>query len=182
MKKHCLVTMMLVYCSFNSFSQNKESKTISQHSFFAEIGGPGIGFSANFDRRLKSSSLGFGARVGFGFITRHTYADSMLWDGPRFWNRKKQSIGTIPVQLNYIFCKEGSPHTFEAGAGLTFLTKKTEIEDFKGEGPSLVYGSVCFMYRRQPVKGGFSWRIGITPQIAKNLICPSAGASIGYNF
>jgi hypothetical protein len=181
MKKHCLVTMMLFYCSFSSFSQNKESNSYTQNSFFAEIGGPGIGFSANFDCRFKPSSFGFGARIGIGFIIRSTPDSLERWN-ESFLPRNAESIGTIPLQLNYIFGKQGSPHTFEVGAGLTFLTKKAEIKDFKGEGPTITYGTVCFMYRRIPVKGGFSWRIGITPHIAKNLICPSAGVSIGYNF
>jgi hypothetical protein len=38
------------------------------------------------------------------------------------------------------------------------------------------------MYRRQPVNGGFSWRVGFTPLIAKGYVQGFAAASVGYNF
>lgn len=73
-------------------------------------------------------------------------------------------------------------HTFEVGAGITIIGKKLEVLDFYDDDASSVFGSASFMYRRQPKEGGFSWRIGFTPLIAKGYIQPFAGASVGYNF
>jgi hypothetical protein len=44
-------------------------------------------------------------------------------------------------------------------------------------------GHFNFMYRRQPVDGGFSWRIGITPIInTDGDIYPFAAIGLGYSF
>ena len=45
-----------------------------------------------------------------------------------------------------------------------------------------LFGTFSFMYRRQPVNGGFSWRIGFTPLIAKSYIHAFGAVSVGYNF
>src|SRR5687768_14198583 len=83
-------------------------------AFYAELGGPGILFSANIDSRFKQSSLGLGGRAGIGFVT----ADDGDYD-PQTGNYtyRNRSIITVPVQLNYIFGKPTSVHTFEVGAG-----------------------------------------------------------------
>jgi hypothetical protein len=149
-----------------------------QMSFYAELGGPGILFSANIDGRFSKSFLGFGGRVGIGFVTTDTY------DANNNNNWETRSVATFPVQLNYIFGKPNSVHTFEVGAGATFTSKKIDpfgFNDYNEEGQS-VFGTASFMYRRQPKDGGFSWRIGFTPIIGGGFIQPSGGFSVGYNF
>lgn len=155
-----------------------QQKTVpGQMSFYAELGGPGILFSANIDGRFSKSVLGFGGRVGIGFVTTDTYeANSNNWE--------TRSVATFPLQLNYIFGKPNSVHTFEVGAGATFTSKKIDpfgFADYNEEGQS-VFGTASFMYRRQPKDGGFSWRIGFTPIISGGFIQPSGGVSVGYNF
>jgi hypothetical protein len=76
---------------------------------------------------------------------------------------------TFPVQLNYIFGKEGSAHTFEVGGGITYVSKKMEIMNFYDDRETQLFGTFCFMYRRQPINGGFSWRIGFTPLVEKDI-------------
>ena len=149
-----------------------------QMSFYAELGGPGILFSANIDGRFSKSFLGFGGRVGLGFFTTDPYDDN----NNNKWETR--SVATFPVQLNYIFGKPNSVHTFEVGAGATFTSKKIDpfgFNDYNEEGQS-VFGTASFMYRRQPKDGGFSWRIGFTPIIGGGFIQPSGGFSVGYNF
>ena len=89
---------------------------------------------------------------------------------------------TFPIQLNYIFGKPSSVHSFEAGAGVTFTSKKIDPFGYSDSGPTSVFGTASFMYRRQPKDGGFSWRIGFTPIIGGGYIQPSGGVSVGYNF
>lgn len=43
---------------------------------------------------------------------------------------------------------------------------------------SSLFGTASFMYRRQPLKGGFTWRIGFTPIIANGYIMPSGAARV----
>jgi hypothetical protein len=149
--------------------------TIAQTTFFAELGGPGILFSANIDRRFKKSNLGWGARVGLGFISGdYEYDDNGYY--------RQRSVLTFPVQVNYVFGKGESPHTFEVGAGFTALGKKIDVFGYSDSGATSIMGTAAFMYRRQPKNGGFAWRIGFTPFIYDGYIQASGGVSVGYAF
>lgn len=174
---------ILAICSLlftTAFSQEEKSasKVPGQTSFFAELGGPGILFSANIDRRFKASRLGFGWRAGIGFTTGDEWKTDN--NGLIYW--EPASVLTVPAQLNYIFGQSSSPHTFEVGAGITYVSKEIEIFDYYDDKSSQWFGTFSFMYRRQPVNGGFSWRIGFTPIVAKGYIQPSGAVSVGYNF
>ena len=173
----CFTLVAILYTS--AFSQNKTAivKTPGRTSFYAELGGPGILFSVNMDSRFKASSLGWGGRFGLGFVTAD---ESRIINGN--YNYNLVSVVTIPAQINYIFGNGESPHTFEVGAGLTYVGKKLEIFNFYDDKASKLFGSASFMYRRQPLKGGFTWRIGFTPLIANGYIQPTGGASVGYSF
>lgn len=157
-----------------------EEKTVKQ--FYTEMGGPGIIFSADFDTRfIKSKQTGLGMRIGLGFTFKDNeeYIDDNGYTQYRF-----RTIGTIPVGINYLFGKETSPHTFEAGAGITILTSSVEMLNYEGhQKAGNIMGFFSFMYRRQPINSGFTWRIGFTPLIntAGDLV-PFGAAGIGYSF
>lgn len=174
-----LSLFILVNVSYaqSASSGGNVSKVPGQTSFYAELGGPGILFSANIDRRFKPSRLGFGGRIGIGFVT----ADDIR-ETPNGAIYDPVSVITVPAQLNYIFGNDDTPHTFEVGAGVTYVGKKLEILNFYEEKRSQWFGSFSFSYRRQPIKGGFSWRLGFTPLVARGYIQPSGAASVGYNF
>lgn len=173
--KFLLAFLALIIISGNSFAQSNENeKPKGNSSFFAEGGGPGIMFSLNIDKRFNSSRFGLGARAGLGFVTGWQYNDQTYFD--------LSSAITVPVQLNYVFGKENSPHSLEAGGGVTYVSKKFDIMEFYDEKQTQVFGTVSFMYRRQPKDGGFSWRAGFSPLIGKDLIQLFGGVSIGYNF
>ena len=152
-------------------------KVAGRTSFYAEIGGAGILFSANIDHRFKPSHLGLGMRGGVGFVS--TYEENDL--NPNSYGRDV-SILTLPVQLNYIFGKENSHHTFEVGGGLTLTGRKIDPLNYYEDRKSQVFGNFSFMYRRQPKDGGFMWRIGFTPLVSRGYIQPFGGVSIGYSF
>ena len=174
--------LLLVACLFISslvIAQEKnESSRPGQMSFYAEVGGPGILFSANFDARFTKSALGFGGRIGIGFLTHDEYHYDSIYYG----NYKTKSVATFPIQLNYIFGKPSSVHSFEVGAGVTFIGKEIDLFYYDERNPSAVYATASFMYRRQPKDGGFSWRIGFTPIMGRGYIQPSGAVSVGYNF
>ena len=151
--------------------------TVAQTQFFAELGGPGVLFSANIDRRFAKSHLGWGGRVGLGFVS-----GDYEYDNANGYYYRQRSVFTLPLQVNYIFGKANSPHTFEVGAGATILGKKIDVFDLYNAGGSSVLGTASFMYRRQPADGGFAWRIGFTPFVSDGFIQPSGGVSVGYSF
>lgn len=170
--------MLFVLCLFMSnllFAQESTTSDIpGQNSFYAELGGPGILFSANIDRRFTKSNLGIGGRAGIGFVT-----DDF---GDFFNDYEPKSVLTIPIQLNYIFGKPNSVHSFEVGAGATFTGRKVDLFSFRNNVGQSVFGTASFMYRRQPTEGGFSWRLGFTPVVAGSYVQASGGVSVGYNF
>lgn len=180
MRKLLLVLLILSGC-INLFAQTSEKtdKPITGHtSFYAELGGPGILFSANIDKRFKNSNLGWGGRVGLGFVSGYLTPDTGIFS----YRDNISSVVTVPVQINHIFGKPNSPHTFEVGAGVTFTGKKIEVFDFYDNRRSSIFGTASFMYRRQPLDGGFMWRIGFTPIIAKGYIQAFGGVGVGYSF
>ena len=160
-------------------AQSASKAVPGRTSFYAELGGPGILFSANIDTRFKPSHLGLGGRAGIGFVT----ASEEKYNPETGYNEYEDvSVLTVPVQLNYIFGKGNSPHTFEVGGGLTFVGQKLDIMNFYGDKKSNLFGTFSFMYRRQPVDGGFTWRIGFTPLVAQGYIQPFGAVGVGYNF
>ncbi len=180
MKKGLLLITAFAF-SVALFAQPKNTvgKYPGRTQFFAEVGGPGILFSANIDTRFAGSSLGWGGRIGLGFYTGEEYNYN---NGNYYGNYYSQSVVTVPLQINYIFGKLDSPHTFEVGGGLTISGKKIDIMNYNDSSRSSLFGTASFMYRRQPLKGGFTWRIGFTPIIANGYIMPSGAASVGYSF
>jgi len=169
----------LFFSSYFIFPGFRKNITNSQgrNSFYAEFGGPGILFSANIDRRIKPSSEGWGFRGGLGFVT----ADEVeTVNGIDYYN--PTSAMTALAQLNYVFGKRDSPGAFEVGAGATYVTKELEFMNFYDDKKSNFFGTFSFMYRRQPLNGGFSWRAGFTPLFAKGYVQASGALSLGYNF
>jgi hypothetical protein len=183
---HKLLIAFLALCSSTMLlaqTNEKAGKPSTGHtSFYAEMGGPGILFSANIDKRFKNSNLGWGGRIGLGFVSGYILPDTGIY----YYNNNQSSVVTVPVQINHVFGKPNSPHTFEVGAGLTVTGKKIDIfNNYNYNDPNKgtsFYGTASFMYRRQPIDGGFMWRIGFTPIISKGFIQPSGGVSVGYSF
>jgi len=170
------LSFLIAFLFVSSFGIAQNKMVPGQMSFYAELGGPGILFSANIDGRFSKSTLGFGGRAGVGFVTTDIYDDNS-------GNYETKSVATFPIQLNYIFGKSNSVHTFEVGAGATFTSQKIDPFGFNNNTPTTsIFGTASFMYRRQPKDGGFSWRIGFTPIIGNGFIQPSGGVSVGYNF
>src|SRR5215217_2262011 len=156
--KKLILLLAVSLCSGYVLYAQSETKTVpGRTSFYAELGGPGILFSANIDTRFKATHLGWGGRAGIGFVTG---TEDEYDPATGYYNYEDVSVISVPVQLNYIFGKASSPHTFEVGAGLTYLGRKLEIMNFYDDKATQLFGTFSFMYRRQPAEGGFTWRIG----------------------
>jgi hypothetical protein len=180
------IIFLLIAMAFILVSQPvKSQEKISGKQIYAEFGGPGVLFSANFDSRFKSGeTLGFGYRLGLGFSFYEFEESTSTYDsGYSYYESYTHSYYTIPVGLNYVFGKKSSPHTFEVGAGATFLTRSVSIFYFDEAKKGNVIGNISFMYRRQPSDGGFTWRIGFTPIVGTSGdLFPSGAIGIGYAF
>src|SRR5215470_6381869 len=85
-----------ISCSAQKNTSPSDENSLAQTSFYAELGGPGILFSANIDRRFTKSNLGIGGRIGIGFVSGYFGTDANGYD-------KQSSVATFPVQLNYVF-------------------------------------------------------------------------------
>ncbi len=173
-------------------SEIDEDNPNSGRQVYAEIGGPGVIFSANFDSRFKKGSdLGLGYRVGLGFgvSDQYNYYYNNYTDeaGSHYYvssSSETSSYLTIPIGINYVFGKKSSPHSFEIGGGVTFLSKKIDLYNYDDSyNPGYVIGHTSFMYRKKPLNGGFTWRIGFTPIIGTaGDISPAMAVGIGYAF
>lgn len=184
-----LVATILLFSSVFTFAQSQDDEQISSYSgnqVYAEFMGPGVIFSANFDSRFRSGTgLGLGYRVGLGFgLADQYYYDYYSESGYYSSSSNLKSYVTIPVGINYVFGKKSSPHTFEVGAGVTLLTRKIDLYNYGDTyQPGYVIGHTTFMYRRKPINGGFTWRIGFMPVIGTGGdISPSFAVGIGYAF
>ena len=181
-KKVILIIFSCVLFGLNA--QNASDEGLSNKAFYTELGGPGVLFSANLDGRFNSESrLGFGYRIGLGFAVK--YEDSYYDDNWAWIDGKPTSYGTIPVGINYLFGKEYSPNIFEVGGGATFLSKKVSLYNWDNDlsDPGNFIGHATFMYRRQPVNGGFTFRVGFMTVIGTGGdFLPSGAIGFGYAF
>lgn len=137
-------------------------------SFYFELLGPGATYSFNYDTRFQDTLNGFGGRAGLSYIAV---------DG--------NGVFTAPFMLNYLLGKEGK--YFEMGLGATYISfssaESAEDNEVLFVDDSTVFGTMVFGYRKQPVDGGFMFRIGISPFFGEGNFIPYYGyLSLGYTF
>jgi hypothetical protein len=180
MKKIIILFSLLSHLTVFGQSEQNDRKGVVEKLFYTEFGGPGILFSANYDTRFKPNTrTGLGARIGVGF----TIYDDETTDANGWYTYETKTVGTIPVGLNYVFGKPNSPSMFEVGGGVTFLTSKASILNYNDYTEGNLMGHFEFMYRRVPIDGGFSWRIGFVPTINPDGdIFPFAAVGLGFAF
>ena len=181
--KKLLLLFFAVVSLFQSLLAQEDR--ISNKLFYMELGGPGLIMSANFDSRFSSNNrLGIGIRLGAGFGIgkfRTTWVDEQ-WNYT-YTEKLMRSYYSFPAGLNYIFGKPNSDSSFEVGAGVTYLTRKVSLFHYDVEKPGNMIGFATFMYRRMPVNGGFTFRIGFTPIIGTSGdLYPMGALSFGYAF
>jgi hypothetical protein len=133
---------------------------------FAEIGGPGIAISINYDARFKSGQKdGFGYRVGVGYFAAGN-----------------NTVFTIPVQVNYLYGKDGK--YLELGIGTTFINSRGdnyssptwEFDTVTGLAATAVIG-----VRYEPNKA-LNFRLGYVPIVSSYGLINAGGFSVGYTF
>jgi hypothetical protein len=141
-------------------------------AIYFEIGGPGVA-SFNFDIRLTGRPDGIGVRGGIGGFSVND-----------------KTIMYFPAEVNYLLGKDNKNY-FEMGAGVTIVNYSDRYSDPQYDSHNgefeRSFGHLYFGYRRQPTKGGFLFRAGITPifnitEHNKFFIPYYGGVSFGYAF
>lgn len=154
MSRFIKIFILSILFANSSFSQRAQA-------FYAELGGTGLIFSVKYDTRFKSEKKGIGAQLGLGYFG----SDDV-------------NILTIPAQINWLLGK--GPNYFEVGAGATYLSGDG---DFLNDEFDQLIGTLTFGYRRQPLDGGFTWKISLTPLFAEGVFWPYfGGVGVGYSF
>ncbi|MDT3404850.1 hypothetical protein [Mucilaginibacter terrae] len=158
---------LLTLCFFCNRTHAQIEEGPRAQNVYAELLGPGLLFSLNYDTRFGKARNGWGGRAGAGYVS----ADD-------------NSILTLPVQVNYLLGKKGK--YFEVGLGATFIsTNGSNKEDdfFVFDDVNTTIGTMTFGYRYQPVDGGFNFRASLNPVFNKNNFIPYYfGLSFGYTF
>jgi hypothetical protein len=186
MKRITLISIIAaVFMLINQSARSQNEYVFPSKLFYVEMGGPGLIFSANFDSRFKSGErLGLGYKIGIGFcigdFDEEYVSDGYGYGG--YYESYTHSYYSIPIGLNYVFGKEHSSNTFEIGAGAAFLTREANIAYDDPERGHFI-GYLSFMYRRVPVDGGFTFRVGFSPIIGTSGdLIPLPAIGIGYAF
>src|ERR1700743_1771229 len=135
---------------------------------YCEVGGQGIFFSMNYDRRITYTTSGFGVRVGLGY--------DVSFD-PTYMS--------IPVGLYYMAGDGGN--FFEAGVGATYVSitnvppgGKVDFanKDWNGD-QKFLFGTLNIGYRHQPKESHLNFRTGLTPMFGRTvMLIPYL--SVGY--
>jgi hypothetical protein len=135
----------------------------ANNSFFVEAGGPGLLYSLNYERIVERD---FGLRIGFSYTSLSATATS----GGSTASASAAFV-TVPVIVSYLGLSSGS-HALELGAGGTMVYASGSASSgglaTSGSGMGAL-GTVLLGYRRQPVDGGFQFRVGIEALMGKGL-------------
>jgi hypothetical protein len=156
----------------------------ANNSVFIEGGGPGLLYSINYELLFDDD---FGIRAGFSY-------QSLLASGSSGSGSASVNVFTIPILANRLI-SFGSSSALELGGGATIIKAEGAASGngvaVSGPG-TIVVGTGILGYRRQPVDGGFQFRIGIEALVGKGLalsnpdpnklgVLPWMYLSIGYS-
>ncbi len=138
----------------------------SPNSIFLELGGAGIFYSLNYERRVIDD---LGVRLGFGYFGIGASASS---GGSTV--SAGYSIISVPLTVQYLGVRSGK-HGLEAGGGINIAyesgvaTASSDGTTASASGSAFTpMGLVHVGYRLHPVgKAGFNFRIGVMMAVAR---------------
>lgn len=177
--------MVCIAASFTLFAQQdtvylkreSKKKVITDRQpqlIFAELGGPGIALSGNYDRRFTKETGGFGYRIGLGYSFSNDF-----------------KFTTIPVGVNYLMGDKSKGRFFEIGLNGTMILVGKDlfndggfftVDNVDNQKNTFFMTSLLLGYRSQPIRGGFSFRGGIMPVFIEGETGIGGYLSFGYNF
>ncbi len=136
----------------------------ANNSLFVEGLGPGLLYSFNYERTIEND---FALRIGTSYMSFGASASA----GGADVVEASASLLMVPVVASYLGISSGS-NALELGVGGIYLHASAEASGGgitqTGAG-STVWGTAVIGYRRQPVNGGFMFRVGMSALIGKGL-------------
>ena len=135
----------------------------ANNSFFLEAGGPGLLYSLNYERAVEND---FGLRIGFSYTSFSASASSGGSSGSA-----SATFITVPVIASYLGLGSGN-NMLELGLGGTMIYASGAASgtgiSASGSGTTAL-ATAIIGYRRQPIDGGFQFRIGLEALAGKGL-------------
>jgi len=131
----------------------------ANNSVFAELGGPGLLYSINYERVVEND---FGLRIGMSYVSFSASAGT---------SSASAAVVAVPVIASYLGMRGGN-HILEVGVGATgvYASGSASGGGFAASGSGMTaLGTALIGYRRQPVDGGFQFRIGFEAVAGKGL-------------
>jgi len=156
MKKISLFLLGIALIFTAKAQENNSDRTGTSKAVYAELGGGGIGFSANFDSRFQGHT-GLGFHAGIGFLPA-----------------SNRSVISFPIGINTLIGK-GASH-FEAEVTVTPITAKATFN--KKTSSIFIFPHIGYRYTK-PARS-FNFRINAGPLIFVGKVIPWAGLSFGY--
>jgi hypothetical protein len=155
----------------SSIAQQEEATRFSRNAIYFEFLGQGFLYSINYDHRFTPH---IGVRAGLSF-----------WSLPFLWS--DINVSAFPIMFTYL-TGNGNRH-FEVALGVVPAIIANNGGSFfgldlQGTKDFAVFGTATIGYRSQPRKGGFLFRIGLTPLFTFNFkrAILIVGLSLGYAF
>ena len=173
MKKVILFLLAIAFLQQSVLSQDQKTVASHNQSLFLELGGNGLGFSANFDSRFKKSDKGLGYRIGIGLLPG---VDAVVIETSTWF--------ILPFGINYLAGK--APNYFEAGLGGTFVSGNAgdSFDEFFGESGREKFSTVAFVpsagYRHAREGKSFTWRVFVSPFVTGGGAFFWGGVSLGF--
>jgi hypothetical protein len=154
----------------------------ANNSVFIEAGGPGLLYSLNYERIVEND---YALRIGASYTSLSASAGG---------SSASATFMTFPVIASYLGLRSGN-HALELGIGGTAVYANGAASGtgmaVSGSGMAML-GTALIGYRRQPVDGGFQFRIGLEAVGGKGLalsnpdpnsfgVLPWAYMSLGFS-
>jgi hypothetical protein len=131
----------------------------AHNSIFVEGLGPGLLYSLNYERMLGDD---LALRIGTSYLSLGA-ANSLGGVGVGFL--------AVPLVASYLGVSSGD-HALELGVGGIFVHASGEASaggiTLAGTG-NTIWGTALIGYRRQPVNGGFVFRVGMSALVGRGL-------------
>jgi hypothetical protein len=172
MQRNLAIAIAIAFCAMPAFADRDPGRRDrgpsliepdADNSFFLEGGGPGLLYSINYERRIEND---FGLRIG---VSYQSFSASASSGGST--SSASAAFVTVPVIASYLGIRSGN-HILELGAGGTAIYASGSASGTgiaaSGSGMTAL-GTAIIGYRRQPLEGGFQFRVGLEALMGKGL-------------
>ena len=158
-----LFAVLSVFCGLAYVTPASAQERIAVNSVFAEALGPGLAYSLNYERTIEND---FGLRLGVSYLSVGASVSSGS-------GTIDASAGffSVPLVASYLGIASGN-HVLELGVGGIFTHASGSGSGFgmsASASGNVLLGTAVIGYRRQPVNGGFMFRVGLSALAGKGL-------------